>query len=114
MKTYRNIPEAVKRVVELYKTPNTTRDTWADIQLKYIKRVLMVDTLINDFSVSSDFYPLSKYSLICNIPDDIKPDWLEAAEAFYNIMLENIEVVSDKDNLLPRIGERIKLLRDKR
>lgn len=58
------------------------------------------------------FYPLSKtFSAICNLPDDIKPDWLDAAERFYGILLENRPMVTDSENTLPSVGERIRELR---
>ena len=58
------------------------------------------------------FYPLSKtFSAICNLPDDIKPDWLDAAETFYSILLENRHMVTDSENTLPSVGERIRELR---
>lgn len=59
------------------------------------------------------FYPISKYSKICNLPDNIKPDWLEAAEKFYNFILEHKDRIEDTENLLPSVGERIKWLKNK-
>jgi len=35
------------------------------------------------------FFPLFSSSAICNLPDDIKPDWLEAAKKMYEIMVAN-------------------------
>ena len=43
------------------------------------------------FSTSFHFYPLCKYAKICNIPDDIKNDWLLAAKKMIDIMDKNRE-----------------------
>lgn len=34
-----------------------------------------------------EFYPLSEYSAIFNIPEDIKPDWLEGIKEVVNLLL---------------------------
>lgn len=96
--------EDVLKKVRLSIVENVTEKT---------KRILMADTLSDDFSINDNttFYALSKYSLICNLPENIKYDWLKAAETFYNIMLENVDKVSDEDNLLPEIGKRIRYLK---
>lgn len=56
-------------------------------------------------------YDICEYSKICNLPDDIKPDWLEAAEKMYDILVANPERVQDKNNLLPKVKERIEELK---
>ena len=58
-------------------------------------------------------YDICEYSKICNLPDDIKPDWLEAAEKMYDIIVTNPERVKDDKNLLPKVKERIEELKDK-
>ena len=88
-----------------------------------INRVLNVDKNVNDFTPIVDeaivkdiseykfrLYPLCKYSKICTLPDDIKPDWLEAAKKMYEIMIKNPYIVEDEEMWLPKIAKRIKEL----
>jgi hypothetical protein len=59
------------------------------------------------------FYPLSEYSSICCLPDDIKPAWLRAAREFYEILFENQDRVENPE-WLPKIEVRILELEAKR
>lgn len=62
------------------------------------------------------FINFCNYSKICNLPDNIKKDWLEAAEKMYNIIIENIdrlECRKDETELLTKVKERIKELKKK-
>lgn len=64
-----------------------------------IKEIIDVDNKMTDFeikpesrfSTSFHFYPLCEYAKICNIPDDIKNDWLLAAKKMIDIMDKNRE-----------------------
>ena len=112
---------------EMYKQlKQSIAETHEKEKTELIERIKNTDSRMVDLSVrinsKSDvplrettfFYPLSKeFSAICNLPDDIKPDWLEAAETFYNIMIENRSMVEDAENTLPNIGNRIKELKNK-
>jgi len=88
-----------------------------------VSRILDVDKNINDFSIKVDeemykyfkdykfsFYPLCEYSAICNLPDDIKSDWLEAAKKMYEIMVANPDALDSGKRWLPIIKERIEEL----
>ena len=88
-----------------------------------VSRVLDVDKNINDFSIKDDeemtkhfkdykfsFYPLFSSSAICSLPDDIKPDWLEAAKKMYEIMVANPDAMDGGEEWLPVIKERIEEL----
>ena len=88
-----------------------------------VSRVLDVDKNIVDFSIKEDeemakyfkdykfsFYPLCEYSAICKLPDDIKPDWLEAAKKMHEIMVANPDAMDGGEEWLPIIKERIEEL----
>ena len=112
---------------EMYKQlKQSITETHEKEKIELIERIKNTDSRMVDLSVrinsKSDvplrettfFYPLSKeFSAICNLPDDIKPDWLEAAETFYNIMIENRSMVEDAENNIPNIENRIKELKNK-
>lgn len=91
-----------------------------------VSRILDVDKNIDDFSIKDDedmskhfkdyrfsFYPLSRHSAICNLPDDIMPDWLDAAKRMYGIMIANIDVMDGGEEWLPVIKEWIEELENK-
>jgi hypothetical protein len=51
-----------------------------------------------DFTqTNKELYPLCKYAKILNIPDDIQPDWLEAAKEFYDYLLDSYSTFSLSD-----------------
>ena len=93
-----------------------------EIVIEDIKRILNVEKSIKDFTIPTKrligikgyefkFYGLSNYSAICCLPDDIKPDWLAAAEKMYKIMKKHIDLVDDREGWMDKIGERIKELK---
>ena len=65
-----------------------------------------VDPVLGDKHKFS-FYPICNYSAICNIPDDIKNDWLLAAMKMIEVMEEHKELVEDNENLLESSKKRI-------
>jgi hypothetical protein len=100
----------------------------------YVKDIFNWKDKMNDFSFAWDedyrklnarnlnqqdkqmFYNFCHYSRICNLPDNIKKDWLEAAEKMYNIVIENIdrlECINDETELLAKVKERIEELKKK-
>ena len=63
-------------------------------------------------------YPLSKYSAIMNIPDDIKPDWLNGIKELLEYLLNSefpsvVEYRTTYKNELNQVAERIKELENK-
>ena len=91
-----------------------------------VSRILNVDKNIVDFSIKDDeemakhfkdykfsLYPLSEFSAICKLPDDIKPDWLQAAKRMYGIMVANPDALDGGEEWLPVIKERIEELEKK-
>lgn len=97
-----------------------------DGHAEVVKRIIHTEERMKDFRVrrgenksavnlrqETYFYPVCNYSLICSIPDDVKGDWLNAAEDLYNIMLDNMDLVEDSENWLPEIGKRIECLKTK-
>lgn len=69
-----------------------------------------------DFSFPKDYkiMDLSEYSRICNLPDDIQEDWLQAAKKMYIILINNRNKIDDREGWLDKIGTRIKTLIEKR
>jgi hypothetical protein len=64
------------------------------------------------------YYPICEYSRICNLPDDIKPDWLIAARDMYNFIVHNPQYIDenykeDFDEYLPKIKARLEELENK-
>ena len=83
----------------------------------YVKLIMDTENRMKDFSIPVDpvlgdknkfsFYPICNYSAICNIPDDIKNDWLLAAMKMIEVMEEHKELVEDNENLLESSKKRI-------
>jgi len=64
------------------------------------------------------FYPICEYSRLCNLPDDIKTDWLIAARDMYNFIIHNPQYIDenykeDFDEFLPKIKTRLEELEAK-
>ena len=64
------------------------------------------------------FYPICEYSRLCNLPDDIKTDWLIAARDMYNYIIDNPQYIDenykkDFDEFLPKIKARLEELENK-
>ena len=64
---------------------------------------------------SITFYPLCEYSKLCNLPDDIKTDWLIAARDMYSFIVYNPQYIDehnkkDYDEWLPKIKARLEEL----
>lgn len=87
----------------------------------YVTRILTVDWNIKNFEVPEkyedinapfQFYPLSTLCNLYKLPDDIKPDYLEAAVTIYNALLENPDKVRDDEGILGEIGEKIDRLKN--
>lgn len=89
-----------------------------------IKRIIDIEQRMKDFTIRKNidlyadksefkFYPLSKYSHICDIPDNIKPEWLSAVMEMVKIMDANQEKIEDPENFFPKVKERVKELYDK-
>ena len=88
--------------------------------IESVKGIFDFENKMNDFSIPKyrrqyfkdefKFYPISKYSAICNIPDDVQPDWLKAIIQLIDIMDANPDRVEDPECLLPEIKERVKEL----
>ena len=77
-----------------------------------IDTILDVDMLENDVSIVDDFrfYPISKYSIIANIPDNVNYSILIHINDFISILENNSELVRDGDELLPKIKDRVNSL----
>ena len=102
-------------------TKNTNANT-----IIYVNRILNSESRMNDFTLRVDeiikkfkpdyayqFYPLSEYSKICCLPDDITEDWLDAANHMYAIMQEHKDLIIDDGNYMEKIGQRLEELNKK-
>lgn len=60
---------------------------------KNIKDTLKWEEKIKNFNCDNieRFYPMSEYSKILNIPDDIKPDWKDASIEMLSWLIENYD-----------------------
>ena len=58
-----------------------------------------------DFEMPEDeeIYPICEYSKICNIPDDIKPDWLEAAQEMYEWLIIHDELSDNNKKYIDKL-----------
>jgi hypothetical protein len=59
--------------------------------------LLDVETGIVDFTPKEKLYPLCQYAKIMNIPDNIKPEWLEAVKEMYNYLLSIYGTTSEEN-----------------
>ena len=110
MESYLDTCEETKSIIEYFKIFNKNR-------LKEIKTILNPDNIINenlDNSLIKEYdeyiglnqyqilYPLSKFSAILNIPDNIKEDWKKAIKEFYDFIItsqdENIIKYKEKNS----------------
>lgn len=98
------------------------REDYSDIKIifhhnkrcaEYIEDIFNYEDRMNDYSIPMHknyefkFYELSKYSAMCCFPDDIKYDWAEGIKATIDFMIRHPETVTDKENLLPMVKERL-------
>ena len=65
------------------------------------------------------FYPISEYSKICNIPDDVKDDWLSAAKELCGFIADNPQYMRKDDRekfdkWLPIVSDRTAEIEGKR
>lgn len=105
METYLDYCEDTKSIINYFRMINKKN-------LNQIKTILNVDNIINEnleYSLLKKqdeemlgepfLYPLSQYSAILNIPNDIKNDWKEAIKEFYNFILnsENENIIKYKE-----------------
>ena len=106
-----------------------------ELVLPEIEEIFLVDKKMGDFSIPSEqnsrpafnwkyilksrkedfkFYPLSKHSKMCCLPDDIKPDWLRGVEKLVGIMETNPDRVRDLEGWLLKVKSRIKELKNEK
>ena len=96
------------------------RDIKKDIVLTFDIENRMKDmTPYSDFErFPFKFYPICEYSELCNLPDNIKPDWFAAAKEIYEFVVANPQLIRDEDKKLydewlPKIKNRIEELEKK-
>lgn len=78
-----------------------------------IHQVSAVEDRMNDWTLPCEgyrFYPISKSSNLNNIPDNVRWDWLYFITSFLDVLNKYPGNVSDPENLLPVIRERVRSL----
>ena len=100
-----NLVRNIDKRIDDYNSP--THSSCSDMYSQYNR---MYEVTKDDWSL----YGLFNSSAILNLPDDIKPDWLEAAEKFFNFMLSHKDLIDggtpQKEEHLREISSRINAL----
>lgn len=55
------------------------------------------DTKLGNITYKFEFYPLCKYSKLCNFPDNIKPDWFEGIKKMVELIETHTECINPHD-----------------
>lgn len=55
------------------------------------------DTLLTYITYKFEFYPLCKYSKLCNFPDNIKPGWFEGIKKMVELIETHTECINPHD-----------------
>lgn len=74
--------------------------------VKQVEDIFNVDSRMKDMSEPEKdfkFYTLCRYSKICNIPDDVTPEWLDLIEEVIEFMKEQPHLLDDPENLFPGV-----------
>ena len=79
-------------------------------KLKLVKIIVNYEKIINEklyLADKEELYPLSKYSKILNIPDDIKDDWKDAIKEFLDFIMtsEENEVITYRNQYINELSE---------
>lgn len=80
-----------------------------------IHTIMFIDDIMQNFCIpkSFKFNNLTEHSMLANIPDDIRPDWLKAISDFIYILDTNKDLLQDEYNLLSRVKDRVSILGSK-
>jgi hypothetical protein len=95
------ITEAINKHFK-YRTKNIFKSTFIfKYNIKELKNDILatinVKNRTTDFTQTEELYPLCEYAKILNIPNDIKPDWLDAIKEFYDYLIKNYDNFSEND-----------------
>lgn len=103
----RNLLYDNNNLLKIYESQGMQHKFFQSI-INQVKDIFRLDERMNDSSREEDrpFYTLSRYSDICNIPDDIKPDWLELIEEVLDNLKDNPDLLDDPENLFPDVIDR--------
>jgi hypothetical protein len=118
--------EDMKRIVESFskKMYNMLKES--------VRLICRTEERMNDFDVPTlerypeifmknyefRLYGICEYSELCNLPDDIKPDWLDAAERMLDFIKTHPETwrkdyEEEYNKWIPKIEARIEELKNK-
>lgn len=124
--------ELVKEIHAVHIKKDGTFDNIVNRYIKettrYIHNILNIEDMLEDMSIPNmydpalkegeenkfEFYGLSKYSAIANIPDDVHYDWIKAIKDFVDILDKNKDKFKDCENLFDGIKIRVNTLFKKR
>ena len=92
--------------------------------IKYVKMTFDIENRMADFDIRKElelapntpiqFYPISEYSKLYTIPDDIKDDWLYAVKKMVDIMEEHKFMITGDIDKYNEAKEKIYKLYDER
>ncbi len=92
--------------------------------IKYVRMTFDIENRMTDFDIKKElelapntpikFYPISEYSGLCTVPDDIKDDWLCAVKKMVDIMEEHKSMITGDMDKYNEAREKIYKLYDER
>lgn len=103
LKDYLNITTDSEDIINYFKRRNKEKLELAKVIINYEKITNEKLYLTN----KEELYPLSKYSKILNIPDDIKDDWKDAIKEFLDFIMtsEENEVITYRNQYINELSE---------
>lgn len=107
-----NSPECKNQMEKFLKRYNENIQT-----ILHAEHIINHDILINEDTIDFDFYPLTQYAAIMNIPNDIQTDWLEGIKELLNYLINSdlskvVEYRTKFENELNQVIERIEKLKN--
>ena len=107
-----NSPECKNQMEKFLKRYNENIQT-----ILHAEDIINHNIVINEDKRDFNFYSLTTDSAIMNIPDDIKPDWLEGIKELMDYLLNSefpnvVEYRTTYKNELNQVVERIKMLKN--
>lgn len=69
-----------------------------------IKAMFNIEERIKDMTPTRDkLYPICGYAKILHVPQDVKPDWLEAAKGFYDHTIQNFSLSKEEKSYFDQV-----------
>lgn len=102
-------------MIDMYRSNGLEHIYYKNI-IRQVEDVFNTEKRMNDMSDPDDdyqFYTLCRHSSICNIPDDITPEWLELIDEVLKLINERPYLLDDPENLFPGVIERFYKIKSK-